>query len=183
MDGIKGSSRKGTRAFDKFAVVWKALDTTAQPSVVISEPAEGEQVHQAEAADWRGSNKEELKRGLGLREDDAESESVSRASSVRSEQRNATASESAEELAGVKSDVTGSDRPVDLQSTVSEPGTNTDVNRMDGIPGLVNKMQHASTTDLPDGVPPSELNEPDENFVGKITRDKEKDDPTTSANT
>lgn len=85
MDGIKGSSRKGTRAFDQVAVVWRAvgadiaagadptaksqkeaaiedpevqLDTARPPrreSVIIPEPRPGEPVASVPAADWRGS--------------------------------------------------------------------------------------------------------------------------------
>ncbi|KAF2837157.1 phosphatidylinositol-3,4,5-trisphosphate 3-phosphatase [Patellaria atrata CBS 101060] len=55
LDGIKGSSRKGTRAFDKVAVVWRALDSeSGGPQVVITEPEEGEEVKQSTPADWRG---------------------------------------------------------------------------------------------------------------------------------
>ncbi|GME42815.1 Protein-tyrosine phosphatase receptor/non-receptor type [Neofusicoccum parvum] len=57
MDGIKGSSRKGARAFDKFAVVWRAIpdSETGHPDVVITEPKEGEEVPQAKPADWKGT--------------------------------------------------------------------------------------------------------------------------------
>ncbi|KAF2456092.1 hypothetical protein BDY21DRAFT_55936 [Lineolata rhizophorae] len=72
MDGIKGSSRKGVRAFDRMAVVWKALpddDTRGRPSVVIREPAEGEEVPQSQPADWHGERNFEptFGRKLGLR--------------------------------------------------------------------------------------------------------------------
>lgn len=84
MDGIKGSSRKGTRAFDRVAVVWKAVqpadsaatttsveDSSSQPQVsaverdagpkelpnlVIPEPDPGESVTPLRGADWRGSS-------------------------------------------------------------------------------------------------------------------------------
>lgn len=49
MDGIKGSSRKGTRAFDKVSVLWKAVETRGE----IREPRPGEGVKQKEPADWR----------------------------------------------------------------------------------------------------------------------------------
>lgn len=55
MDGIKGSSRKGTQAFEKIAVVWKALPYEGgKPGVVITEPKEGEEVKQSSPADWKG---------------------------------------------------------------------------------------------------------------------------------
>jgi len=89
MDGIKGSLRKGTRAFDKMAVVWKAVpDTnTRRSSVVINEPGVGEDVQQTMPADWRGVSNPSPGRGhkdLGLRAETPHSRDMSRASSVRS---------------------------------------------------------------------------------------------------
>jgi len=56
MDGIKGSSRKGTQAFEKIAVVWKALKAEeGRPGIVITEPKEGEPVKQSQPADWKGT--------------------------------------------------------------------------------------------------------------------------------
>jgi len=56
MDGIKGSSRKGTQAFERIAIVWRALGAEeGKPGVVIAEPKEGEPVRQAAPADWRGT--------------------------------------------------------------------------------------------------------------------------------
>ncbi|KAF2201272.1 hypothetical protein GQ43DRAFT_480853 [Delitschia confertaspora ATCC 74209] len=58
MDGIKGSSRKGTRAFDKIALVWKALkDESGKPGIVITEPKEGEEVRQSSPANWTGRDR------------------------------------------------------------------------------------------------------------------------------
>ena len=112
MDGIKGSSRKGTPAFDKFAVVWRAVESSKAPSVVITEPFEDGEVRQTQPADWRG--KEETEKNLGVREDDDDSENVSRASSVRSQRDGSHKNESAEELAGVRSDVTTNNRDGDI---------------------------------------------------------------------
>ncbi|KAJ5912106.1 Phosphatase tensin type [Penicillium subrubescens] len=68
MDGIKGSARKGIRAFEKLKVVWRysAEQKTAVHGRPISEPKPGEPVHESGPADWRGK-----KNG-----DDGESESV-----------------------------------------------------------------------------------------------------------
>ncbi|KAK7725722.1 Telomerase protein component 1 [Botryosphaeria dothidea] len=93
MDGIKGSSRKGTRAFDKFAVVWRALpdSETGQPSVVITEPKEGEEVPQSKPADWKGTDPSystgTAGKDLGLRTETplGGSPNLSKASSVRSQ--------------------------------------------------------------------------------------------------
>ncbi|KAG6079342.1 hypothetical protein E4U16_001097 [Claviceps sp. LM84 group G4] len=69
MDGIKGSSRKGSQALDRMSVVWRAVGhgrgEGGQEGEMILEPAEGEPVPQLEPADWRGVEGEEM--GLGLR--------------------------------------------------------------------------------------------------------------------
>ncbi|KAJ4390977.1 Telomerase protein component 1 [Gnomoniopsis smithogilvyi] len=97
MDGIKGSSRKGTKAADRISVVWRAVtnqtSSTAAPGVVITEPGEGSPVPQMRPADWKGGDEEDpdKKRKLGLRPADSGSEGVSRASSVRSEEVASTA--------------------------------------------------------------------------------------------
>jgi protein-tyrosine phosphatase len=56
MDGIKGSSRKGTKCFDRLSVVWKVRETKA----VIPEPKEGEEVKQAQPANWQGADPEDV---------------------------------------------------------------------------------------------------------------------------
>jgi hypothetical protein len=88
MDGIKGSSRKGTRAFDRFAVVWKALgEESGMPPIVITEPKEGEEVKQAAPADWHGTTSIDPSEGrdLGLRKESPATSSadISRANSTR----------------------------------------------------------------------------------------------------
>lgn len=85
MDGIKGSSRKGSRAMDRIAVVWRVADTGVSP-VEIVEPEEGQPVPQLSPADWKGSNHEdpEAEKDLGLRTQSPASADVSKASSIRS---------------------------------------------------------------------------------------------------
>ncbi|KAH7052146.1 hypothetical protein B0J12DRAFT_698825 [Macrophomina phaseolina] len=91
MDGIKGSSRKGTRAFDKFAVVWRALPDSERPNVVITEPKEGEDVPQSKPADWKGTQPSystgTAGKDLGLRTETPPggSPNLSKASSVKSQ--------------------------------------------------------------------------------------------------
>ncbi|ORY18645.1 hypothetical protein BCR34DRAFT_322782 [Clohesyomyces aquaticus] len=90
MDGIKGSSKKGTRAFDKIAVVWKALtDESGKPGIVITEPKEGEEVKQSSPADWKGEHSVAPSEGkdLGLRTESPvdSSVNVSKASSINEE--------------------------------------------------------------------------------------------------
>lgn len=57
MDGIKGSSRKGTKALDRLKVVWKYAKRAGDDASlerVITEPKEGEPVPESQPADWRG---------------------------------------------------------------------------------------------------------------------------------
>lgn len=94
MDGLKGSSRKGTKAADRISIVWRTVGSEAQgrlagpPGVVVTEPGEGSPVPQMRAADWKGTDAEDPDRGrrLGLRAEDPGSECVSKASSVRSKE-------------------------------------------------------------------------------------------------
>lgn len=184
MDGIKGSSRKGTRAFDKMAVVWKAVNVDHKPSVVVTEPVEGEEVKQTRAADWRGEegHAEVIKKKLGLRPKDTESENVSRASSMRS-QRSETANDSVEELKGVRSDAVGEDTQssnnTNAVSSASDPSDSQFIdNKMQSDPlpaastadaeDLKADMKHASTSDLPDGKPESDLKDAKEHKVGHV---------------
>lgn len=88
MDGIKGSLRKGTRACDRMAIVWRSVKDVEGPDIVINEPGENSPVPQMRAADWtqeKGDDPEAVK-GLGLRVTDGrDSEVVSAASSVQGE--------------------------------------------------------------------------------------------------
>lgn len=107
MDGIKGSSRKGTRCFDKMSVKWKAVaddNGTETPGVVITEPKEGEDVPQARPADWKkgnDGNSEDFEKKLGMRETTTESADVSRAGSMRTDVTGD--SEKKDEFEGVRS--------------------------------------------------------------------------------
>lgn len=65
MDGIKGSSRKGTRAFDRLAVVWRAVGDAERSGTVITMPEEGEGIRDTEPADWRGGEDKDATRDLG----------------------------------------------------------------------------------------------------------------------
>ncbi|KAG8157499.1 hypothetical protein KVR01_012541 [Diaporthe batatas] len=89
MDGIKGSSRKGTRAADRISVVWRAVVSTDGPPPVVREPGEGSPVPEMRPADWKGEEGEDpnADRRLGLRAETTASAAVSKASSVRSAER------------------------------------------------------------------------------------------------
>jgi phosphatidylinositol-3,4,5-trisphosphate 3-phosphatase/dual-specificity protein phosphatase PTEN len=121
MDGIKGSSRKGTRAFDKMSVVWKAV-ASESPGVVITEPKEGEVVPQARPADWKKGNdekSEDFEKKLGMREATSESADVSRASSVRTD-ATVESEKNKDEFEGVRPFVEGkSDESVRRQATTN----------------------------------------------------------------
>lgn len=115
MDGIKGSARKGVRAFDKLKVVWRHPE--GHEDKVVDEPKSGEPVPEVEPADWKGEDASkaaearpsggldsgrpgaaaltvgavlseatpQLVKELGLRESDPASKDVSVASSVKDE--------------------------------------------------------------------------------------------------
>ncbi|KAF4583126.1 dual specificity phosphatase [Ophiocordyceps camponoti-floridani] len=76
MDGIKGSSRKGGRALDRLAVVWRLASDAPRPEE-IPEPAEGQPVPQLRPAEGTVLSEPDL----GLRVQSPASEDVSRASS------------------------------------------------------------------------------------------------------
>lgn len=108
MDGIKGSTRKGTRALDRLAVVWRAVEARKEgkPELpqIITEPKEGEPVPETKAADWKSaqhSNLTVLAKDLGLRTESPVSAGVSKASSLRSSGSSPQQSEE-DHLAGVK---------------------------------------------------------------------------------
>ncbi|KAH6635003.1 hypothetical protein B0J18DRAFT_391979 [Chaetomium sp. MPI-SDFR-AT-0129] len=108
MDGIKGSSRRGARALDRLSVVWRVAGTgetgvsaaagegaAGEPvlvkipsGVVINEPGVDSPVPQVKAANWKGDNHEDpaADKHLGLRVEDPESRSVSKASSLKSQE-------------------------------------------------------------------------------------------------
>ena len=107
MDGIRGSARKGTRALDRLAVVWRAVPQNKDNlAKIITEPSIGQPIPDTKAADWKKANlrtaAESLGRDLGLRAESPSSANVSKASSTTDLGNTAAArSESASE-AGVK---------------------------------------------------------------------------------
>jgi len=106
MDGIKGSLRKGTRALDRLAVVWRFAGEPRETEKVIEEPAEGAEVPEMQAADWKGGKQEspEVGRDLGLRAESPATADVSKASSLKSRIEEAVgAEETDDDLKGVKS--------------------------------------------------------------------------------
>ena len=85
MDGIKGSARKGTRALDSLAVVWRAVREAKD--IIITEPSVGQPVPGNPAADWKTASLKTaaeslLGKDLGLRTESPSSANVSKASST-----------------------------------------------------------------------------------------------------
>lgn len=106
MDGIKGSLRKGTRAFDRLAVVWRVRNPSqgsAGAAKVITEPGLTSPVDDMEPADWHGTAAEQHNKSatkeLGIRKEGPESGDVSKASSVKSAKEE---TEDGDSLKGVK---------------------------------------------------------------------------------
>ena len=107
MDGIKGSARKGTRALDRLAVVWRALpDSKDNLAKIITEPSVGQPVPEIQAADWKKANlktaAESLGKDLGLRVESPSSANVSKASSTTDLGSTAAARSDGDSEAGVK---------------------------------------------------------------------------------
>ena len=107
MDGIKGSARKGTRALDRLAVVWRAVpESKDNLAKIITEPSVGQPVPEIQAADWKKaglkSAAESLGRDLGLRVESPSSANVSKASSTTDLGSTAAARSDGDSEAGVK---------------------------------------------------------------------------------
>lgn len=184
MDGIKGSSRKGTRALDKLAVVWRAVDLeNAKPEVVMQEPAVDEEVQHMTPADWRGGEEVKQQRSddsakkLGLRAVTAESVAVSRASSVRGSaiHNGRDSADVPDESEGVKLHVPTdeelrhvSDRLRGTTGLSPLSQSQQSLLNVDGRAGTISGMQHLSTSELPDGVPEDELPEGGTGRIGSL---------------
>ena len=76
MDGIRGSTKKGTRAFDRLSIVWRASPSSAisaPAEKVIKQPTSGEPVPESGPTDWRTAIHHDApgdqagKKNLGLR--------------------------------------------------------------------------------------------------------------------
>ena len=129
MDGIRGSARKGTRTFDRLAVVWRAVpDSKESLAKIITEPSVGQPVPEIKAADWRKANlrtaAESLGKDLGLRVESPSSANVSKASSTTDLGNTALAAARSEGVseAGVKAyGPEGDEHPHHPTISLSEP--------------------------------------------------------------
>lgn len=89
MDGIKGSKRKGVKALEKVAVVWRYVDepfsdgvTGGSSGIEIREPRPEESTHDLKPADWRGEDEDQGQTGI---EDTASPSSTSSLAPATSE--------------------------------------------------------------------------------------------------
>lgn len=140
MDGIKGSSRKGTRAFGRLAVVWKAYDPEpgrGRNEDVIHEPGLHSPITQMSPADWKGGNQTSPGGGkdLGLRTESTASADVSKASSMKSSEDLAPDQKSVE---GVKSSgPTGDENlEVNVKDLTQPKGNGSEPTQADVLAGL-----------------------------------------------
>ncbi|KAI9816236.1 MAG: Telomerase protein component 1 [Pycnora praestabilis] len=194
MDGIRGSSKKGTRALDRLAVVWRIVDGEGIGStVVVCEPGEGEHVKQMHAANWKSAHREGSLglggKGLGLRTESPVSANVSKASSINSAtslSSPSSASRVADEPdphAGLRSHAPGSSaedsapRPLIQVDRVSDDvDVASTIQRMaspERIEGEVGGMTDVSTRNLPDGKPEYEMNDAKEHSFGHLKKTKD----------
>nr|POE75151.1 phosphatidylinositol 3,4,5-trisphosphate 3-phosphatase and dual-specificity protein phosphatase pten [Quercus suber]POE94770.1 phosphatidylinositol 3,4,5-trisphosphate 3-phosphatase and dual-specificity protein phosphatase pten [Quercus suber] len=177
MDGIKGSSRKGTRAFDRMAVLWKAVpivseDGKDETSVLINEPAPGEEVEDKEPADWRKNDdqSQDFMKNLGLREATSESAEISRANSIDAEQQELSDIEYRE---GIKS--AGPPREERLDGASEETNESHAASLSQRMKDLTTGAQHVSTSDLPDGVAESNMPEHTNVVIGSVHHDSQRE--------
>ncbi len=158
MDGIKGSSKKGTRALDRLAVIWKVVEGTGtQPPVVIHEPAPGETVRQSKPADWKGGDEKGFDKGkdLGLRAETPVSRDVSRANSLRSESSPLTPTDH-DPAVGVRAHgPAGEDHIPHPPGLVSLPTTASEPSLIDHTDehGVLSHNQGIPRTSSPEGMP------------------------------
>ena len=161
MDGIKGSLRKGTRALDRIAVVWKATDAK---TTTVRQPELGEEVPEVQPADWKqgGGPLEGATKDLGLRVEGPGSASISKASSLKSvvEPGKEMDAEDDDSLRGVQACTEPGEDDVENASEAD--------NVKDGT-GLIAK--HVHTMSLPDGKPEEELETSKETRFGQVSKD------------
>ncbi|KAK2028032.1 dual specificity phosphatase [Colletotrichum zoysiae] len=166
MDGIKGSSRKGSRAFDKMAVVWRVADSqraedggdevVPTDGEIVKEPSTNSPVPQMRPADWKGGNNEDpvAEKHLGLRTESPESADVSRASSVKeADIKDGTDTDSME---GVKASGPFGEEGLDADNADAkkkiEPRAGEgSLNRQEPGPGLAGSSAAASGTAAAEG--------------------------------
>ena len=155
MDGIRGSMKKGTRALDRLAVVWRTVDNEECLAKVITEPQIGETVPESTAADWQNANAMSpttaAEKDLGLRVESPERSDMSRSSSMRSLPRDqlslATALHEPDDeggIAGVKAHLINEDAisdslPLDFAKDDAQPSPDVRAKGRLGVADIVMK--------------------------------------------
>ena len=193
MDGIRGSSRKGTRSLDRLAVVWRALDGEREGiTQIIREPEQGEPVPETRPADWKGSDGgyEGLGRDLGLRVQSPSSADASKASSIKSSQSEKTATnEDDDPVAGVKAHGPDGEEHIPrgggslaatseshvASSSLTSP-TGSDRTRhpaLEDMVEIVTGAKHISTSELPGEMPEAETTDSKEHLLGNLKKSKD----------
>ncbi len=187
MDGIKGSSRKGTQAFERIAIVWRALTAEEGGSgTLITEPREDEEVKQSGAADWRGTSGVEPSEGkdLGMRTS-SPTVSTSNSNDLRGERKTdeLLADSADNDMERVRSygqngeEHVGGPDNLEKQAMTGEStkssGTALTSDTHSSADGVVQGVKYhvsgaAHTSDLPDGRPESELQNAEEHILGAV---------------
>ncbi|KAB8289981.1 hypothetical protein EYC80_010308 [Monilinia laxa] len=150
MDGIKGSSRKGTRALDKLSVVWKVYDPEpgrGRSESIIEEPGIDSPVPEVQAADWKGKNDISPNHGdrdLGLRTESPASAEVSKASSINETDKQEKSGNNSEEGLRISSPTGEEELELDI-STLPKPQDNGTVPNI----GVINKGLNTTTSTTP----------------------------------
>ena len=157
MDGIKGSSKKGTRALDRLAVVWRALDSTSGGlPQIITEPNPGQPVPESKPADWTGAHAEDKTeaKDLGLRVQSPASASVSEANSIKSakfDEKAADEDNRDDERAGVRPHGPGGEEHIPhSQGAASRPAA-SEPNLNDSQQGLESSRGDEQHNDAAEG--------------------------------
>jgi len=171
LDGIKGSSQKGTRACDRLSVVWRVAGAsgdgtasaeevrdaegkvTTAAGVTICEPGDDSPVPQMEAADWKGAEADPVaQKRLGLRLEGPESGNASKASSVASEDVEGSPSDE-DPLKGVKISGPKGESVLDITPVKAGDVSSSDVKDADGkaidvskLPGRKEEDEKADAT-------------------------------------
>ncbi|KAE8447760.1 hypothetical protein EG329_010154 [Mollisiaceae sp. DMI_Dod_QoI] len=185
MDGIRGSSKKGTRAFDRLAVVWRAYDPEpgrGRKEDVIHEPGIDSPIPEMSPADWKGGHQTSpgLGKDLGLRTESPISANVSKASSIKSHHSKDRDNDSEE---GVKPSGPAGEEDINVgnlpqpRANASEPtlaavNAGLDTASSTTPQGEIGGASQISTSELPGGVPEDQLRDAKPHKLGHLQSTK-----------